>query len=483
MEYLEDLLPAERQALIQRRAFPRTIANTAVFDPKTDGKRLQKFSAVMDDNEGTVPVFKAAFAMGGEIGIPDALAYWYASQSFIGYQMCALIAQNWLVSKACYVPVRDAIRKGFKIVTQGGEKLDQDVLNAVERANKRYRLYRSLRRFGYFGRVFGIRLAYCKIVTDDPEFYVKPFNIDAVTPGSYRGIVQIDPVWVVPELSMSAASDPTGLDFYEPEWWICNGQRMHKSHFVIMRGPEVADILKPSYLYGGIPLTQRIYERVYAAERTANEAPLLAMTKRLTVFYTDAAAALANEDQFQKKMQKWTAMRDNFGIKMADKDADEVEQTDTSLADLDAVIMTQYQLVAAVANMPATKLIGTTPKGFNSTGDYEESSYHEELEQIQTDDLEPLIDRHHAVLMRSDIVPQFEGMTAKTLQVVWEPLDAITEKERAEINKTKADTDAILVQAGAIDGTDVRNRVSADEASGYAGVEILTDGDASDPDQ
>ena len=60
-----------------------------------------------------------------------------------------------------------------------------------------------------------------------------------------------------------------------------------ESHFVILRGPEVSDILKPSYLYGGLPLTQLILERVYGAERTANEAPMLALTKRLVVRYME----------------------------------------------------------------------------------------------------------------------------------------------------------------------------------------------------
>ena len=33
--------------------------------------------------------------------MPDAQFFWYASQSFIGYQSAAIIAQNWLVDKAC----------------------------------------------------------------------------------------------------------------------------------------------------------------------------------------------------------------------------------------------------------------------------------------------------------------------------------------------------------------------------------------------
>ena len=36
-----------------------------------------------------------------------------------------------------------------------------------------------------------------------------------------------------------------------------------------------------------------------------------------------------------------------------------VNQIDTSLADFDALIMTQFQLVAAIAEMPVTKLMKT----------------------------------------------------------------------------------------------------------------------------
>ena len=80
-----------------------------------------------------------------------------------------------------------------------------------------------------------------------------------------------------------ANMSPDSLTFYEPQYWRVGGKRIHKSHLWISRGDEVADILKPSYLYGGVPVVQQIFERVYAAERTANEAPILALTKRLNI--------------------------------------------------------------------------------------------------------------------------------------------------------------------------------------------------------
>jgi len=146
-------------------------------------------------------------------------------------------------------------------------------------------------------------------------------------------------------------------------------------------------------------------------------------------------------------------------------------QFDTALGDLDSVIMTQYQLVASVANVPVTKLLGTTPKGFNASGEYEEASYREELESIQTFDLAPLIDRHHELLIRSFIAPKF-GIAPFTTECVFNPLDSLTELEQADINLKQAQTDQALQMAGAIDGQDIRTRIIADPKSGYNGIEL-----------
>ncbi len=168
----------------------------------------------------------------------------------------------------------------------------------------------------------------------------------------------------------------------------------------------------------------------------------------------------------------------NYGVKIIGED-DEVQQFDTSLADLDAVIMTQYQLVAAAAGVPATKLLGTSPKGFNASGEYEESSYHETLESIQQHDLSPLVNRHHLLLIRSHVAPKFKMQPFNT-EVAWKPVDSPTAAEQAEINLKKAQTDDTLVQAGAIDGTDIRERLINDLDSGYNGIESVVPGGPGD---
>lgn len=440
----------------------RVLAGAAEELNKTIDSAQPRIAVAMDDSSTGMPEFKARF---GSQQLPEALTGWFMGQSFIGYQNCALIAQNWLVDKAISMPARDAVRHGYSLHVKGMEDDEAtEVLEALTEDDKILHVRKNLEQFVKMGRLFGIRILIFKV---DGIDYSAPFNLDGVRPDSYKGMAQVDPYWCVPELDAEAVQDPASEFFYEPTWWIINGQRYHRSHLCIFRANEVPDMLKPVYRYGGISVPQRIVERVYAAERTANEGPQLAMTKRLTVWKTDLAELYANQEASARHMAVFADYRDNHGVKLVDTE-DSIEQHDTTLADLDATIMTQYQLVAAASGVPATKLLGTTPKGFNATGEYDEASYHEELETIQANDLTPLLDRHYLLLMKS------KGED-HAISLDWNPVDSPTAEEWATINKTKADTDNVLVQAGAIDGMDVRERLKRDPNSEYTGIADIVD--------
>lgn len=435
---------------------------------------FQTIDSAMDqiDNQQTG---KGAFRIGRQI-IPDKLFAWYVSQSFIGYQACSFVAQHWLVDRACSMKGRDAVRKGFSLCFDEGIEVEPETIEKIEKLNKKFQLKRRMEQADKFKNVYGIYHLLFRVESTDPDYYEKPFNPDGITPGSYRGMTGIDPYWISPFLATESVYNPDSLDFYEPTYWYISGQRYHHTHFVILRGPEVSDILKPSYLYGGIPLSQRILERVYAAERTANEAPQLTMTKRLVIRYIDNLQKLIGnpgaQSKFEEAMEALAEFRDNYGI-FVDSINNKVEQQDTSLADLDNVIMTQYQIVAGIAGIPSTKLLGTSPKGFQSTGEHEIQTYHEELESIQENDLQPIVDKHHICLMRSHIAHTLPEKEPITIDINWHPLAVLSEKERAEIAELRARTDRLEQDSGAINQYDIRDRLITDELSGYSGIEHI----------
>lgn len=388
------------------------------------------------------------------VGLNQGVMDFFAGQALpLNFHACAMLGTHWLIDKALRMPAEDAVRQGWDL---------SDPDPRILKADKKLRIKRELADFIAGGRQFGLRFAMFLVDSDNPKFYEYPFNPDGVTPGSYRGMSQIDPYWCAPYVTDMDMTDPTRKGFYEPEWWIIGGRKIHKSHLVVFRNGEVADYLKPMYRYGGVSVTQRIVERVYNAERTANEAPELAMTKRTTTIKLDLAEAEMSDGAVESNLADFVRFRNNYGVKILGPD-DEMGQHDTSLADFDSVVMNQYQLVAAAANVPATKLLGTTPKGFNATGEYEEAAYHEMLESLQTNQGDAFLDRHYQLLGRS------LGIT-DPIEHTWNPLDSPTAKEYAETELIRAQRDAQLQMAGAIDSEDIRERLGKDRDGDYFGL-------------
>lgn len=452
----------EIKKVTKRSAFSTHLYSSLV--PNNDFKGLDLPQPIingvaMDSIDSYVPSFKGEQVY----GVPEAQASWYASQMFIGNNMCAVIAKHWLVDKACNMPARDAIRQGYDIDCDNDD--DRAISKKLRKRDKKYRITHQLKELVHFGRVYGGRLALFVVETSNPkEWYENPFNIDGVTKGMYKGIKQIDPQWVTADLTDANVQDPASMDFYEPTYYVIGGRKYHKSHFIKFVPFPVPNVLKPLYNYFGVSVPERIYERVYASERTANEAPQLAMTKRLlTIGMADVEGM--DELTIRQNILEFIEMRDNYGVQTVGKE-DVVQQFDTSLADLDATIMTQYQLVASASNVPATKLLGTTPKGFNSTGEYEEANYREELESIQSNDLEELLQRHYDMLMRS------EGLSVTGISITWAPLDSPTAVESADIELKQAQADSAYATTGAIDGLDIRKKLASDKASSYYGIEV-----------
>jgi phage-related protein (TIGR01555 family) len=451
----KQLSDAERFSRAMQKAFPRSHEGLKAFDVAMDASvqtamdnSIQQVKALISQNQGFLPAH---------------VLEWYSAQGFIGWQVMAVLAQQWLVSKACKMPGQDAVRHGFERSTGKAEKLSPDVFDQLRQYDKQFKLKNNLLEHHYFSRVFGLR--HTLFLVDGID-YAAPFNIDGVKPNSYRGMTQIDPYWMAPMFSMEDAANPMSQSFYDPTWWMINGLKIHRSHFVISRnGNPLADILKPTYFYGGLSTVQLIYERIYAAERVANEAPLLAMTKRLLTLTTDTTKAMNDLDAFKAKLEEWLALLNNFGCKVLGLD-EKVEQIDTSLAGFDETLMSQYQLVAAIADVPATKLLGTSPKGFGASGDYEIHSYHENLESIQENELSPIVERHTILCQRS-----FNIAPGTNMDIVWNTTDVPRAKEQSEINLNKANTDAAYVNSGVILGEEVRNRLITDQDSGYNGLE------------
>ena len=401
--------------------------------------------------------------------INDTVLAHFQNRGFIGWPSCAILAQHEIINRACSIPAEDAIAHGYRLVCSSMQH-DQSDRHDADEARWLFDLKKYSDGIGmndicvqlnYKKKVFGVGLALPRVVGAD---YEKPFNIDGVKKGSYNGFAVVDPYWLTYEFDEDDQSDPTSPSFYEPTYYrMPNGQRVHKSWIVRVVNAHVPDILKPSYYFGGIPLPQMLYERVFCADKIANEAPLMAMTKRLLIADANVEEMIKDKAHANKMMKAINYFRDNFSI-FFKKPSSQVQQIDTTLGEFDQLIMTQYQLVACIAQMPATKLLKVTPTGFQSTGEYEWKDYAQALLDIQNNDYMPLLEFHYRLLLKS-LYPDRDDLA---VSVQFNPIDVPTKDQAATIESRNSQIISTLINAGVITPEEARMRLRMEDQGTFS---------------
>lgn len=210
-------------------------------------------------------------------------------------------------------------------------------------------------------------------------------------------------------------------------------------------------------------MPQLLYEQVYAAHKTAKEAPALAMTKRS--YYIDGqpeALLFQRKERDEMTMLSW--IKDNFGW-IVKKSGQDIGQLDTSLADFDSVVMLSYQIVSAISGVIATRLLETSPKGWQSSGSYEDKQYSKLLKSIHKNDFTPILNLHYKLLAKS------KYNLDKDYTVCFDDIDIPTAKEAAEIREINARTDSAYINAGVIAPEEVRQTLRENEKAGYSALE------------
>lgn len=406
--------------------------------------------------------------------LPDEMLPLF-EHSFIGWQACSLLLQNPFIRKACEIPARDAISPDYTLHYQSGnedkdgdpstdEKTEAELLNKLKFiSDKKMKIKDICRDANFFKKGFG-QIIVCPTfnITMDMS---KPYDPKKIKPQTYTGMTLIQPFWATYELSENGVASPDQSGYYEPEYYVVNGnKRIHKSWVRKLVNGALPDILKPVYYWGGVPLPQQIYERVFCAEKTANEAPKLALTKRLLIIDGNVENLIANPQTVYETLRGIGDLRDNMGF-MVKRPGDQVSQIDTSLADMDALIMTQYQLGAAIAEMPVTKFMKTQLKGLGNTGTYEIKDYNQSLVEIQKNDFDTILDWHYELLTLSETGRQLY------LNINWNPIDTPTESEVADIELKESQIDSQYIAAGVIDASEVRATLRDNEKSRYHNLE------------
>lgn len=242
------------------------------------------------------------------------------------------------------------------------------------------------------------------------------------------------------------------VSFYAGREW--KVQRVHYSRVIELHGIEIpsseASIIPMEFRYWGISVIQRIQDRL--KDLGASFGSLANLMHELSIGkykYKDLAEIMSSEggEKFvQNRLQAMDMMKSSFHSILMDIDEDYVRDT-LSFGGVSEVLYQFMVLTSASTGYPMTKLFGISPGGLNSTGDSDMYQYYDMVRAKQMTELLPILER------LVHIISVWQNVEEPTIE--FNPLEQMTEKEQAELEekkanteKTKADTHQMYIDMG-----------------------------------
>jgi hypothetical protein len=159
-----------------------------------------------------------------------------------------------------------------------------------------------------------------------------------------------------------------------------------------------------------------------------------------------------------KRYEMFSLMKSSINMALLDSE-EKLDRLTLNLSGVAPVIETFMTWISGAADIPVTRLFGTSAKGLNATGDGDMKNYYNSIRSKQNTHLDPAIHPIDEVLVRSAL-----GCMPDDYNYEWNPLAQLNDKEIAEAAKLRADTDIAYLDANVIQVSQVqRNLQSAEQ--------------------
>ncbi len=366
-----------------------------------------------------------------------------ASASFYGMpllddlQLLNAYRGAWLPRKIVDIPAFDSVR-AWRDWQANGEQIEP-----IEAEEKRLNVRGKVLEARIKARLWGG--AAIHIGTGDQDLS-QPLNVEGIKKGGIKYLT------VLTRRQLSAGEieqDPAS------EWYgksksygltTTSGQvEIHPSRLVIFSGnplPDLDLVAGGNFAWGDSVLLS-VLDAIKNVDSTAgNIASLIFEAKVDIIRVPNFMASLRDEGYKQKILERFTLAATAKGINgtlILDKE-EEYESKQATFATLPDVLDRFLQIVSGAADIPATRLLGQSPAGLNSTGESDLRNYYDRLSAMQTVEMTPAMYRLDEALIRSAT-----GSRDPSIYYEWAPLWGMSEKEKAEVFKTKADAARAIV--------------------------------------
>lgn len=295
--------------------------------------------------------------------------------------------------------------------------------------------------------------------------------------GKLTALRPVEAYWAYP--TTYNAINPLRNDWYNPQIWYSQGIEIHASRMPVLIGRPVPDLLKPAYSFGGISLSQLAMPYVDIWLETRESIGRLIHAFSVMVLSTDLQTIMQSGGALlMQRAELFNAIRDNNQLFLLNKGTEEFSNVNVPLSGLHELQAQAQEHLSSVSQIPTAIYTGISPTGLNASSEGEIRIFENTIHAYQESRF-----RKHLNVTVNFCMLSLWGSVDPDIVYDFVPLREMTEKETAEINKLKAETDDLLLNGcQAIDPGEIRTRVAGDADSGYDNIDPDDEPDIPEPE-
>lgn len=249
--------------------------------------------------------------------------------------------------------------------------------------------------------------------------------------------------------------------FGQPEYYEVqgsNGQqvRVHPSRMVRFTGaPVLDDRMAAGSMTWGDSILQVVGDAILnAGSAQAHIAALIPESKADVIYIPGLSKALSTPQGTANVTARFTyanQIKSMFNMVLLEGNGgsgdtalgERWEQKQISFAQLPELMQKYLEVASGAADIPVSRLLMQAPSGLGSNGDTALKNYYDNITARQRTELTPVMHRLDEVIIRSAL-----GTRDPSIYSRWAPLYTLSEKEKAETFKMKADAARTIAGTG-----------------------------------
>jgi len=256
-------------------------------------------------------------------------------------------------------------------------------------------------------------------------------------------------------------TDVRSVYYGQPEYYEVNGGtgaqvRVHPSRMVRFIGAPVMDdrFSTPADNWGDSILQVVGDAIINAGSAQAHVAALIPEAKADVIYIPGLSKALATAAGTKSVTDRFTyanTIKSMFNMVLLEGNGangdtalgEKWEQKQINFAQLPELMQKYLEIASGAADIPVSRLLMQAPSGLGSNGDTALKNYYDNIAARQRTELTPAMNRLDEVIVRSAL-----GDRDPSIYSRWAPLYTLSEKEKAETFKMKADAARVIAGNG-----------------------------------